>query len=368
MSAAGSPALYGVGEPVVALGRREVRGLLSPVGARPQGMRGFDEEFADIVDYIVRITHRIWEGKGIGRIPDYYGHDVVIWTSDGVVRGSERVVSESTKTLAAFPDIRLYADDVIWGGNDVDGFHSSHRIVWVGHNTGHSRYGPPTGRKVVRTGIAHCFVRENRIIEEWIARDEIALVRQLGFDPHELAKKMAKKDVIRGVQYPPGEMGGSESPYAPEIPPSGDGFDIENFLRRSVEEIWNGRLLGRIGDYYVDNHLCHTTDNRTLYGLEDYRAHVLALLGAFPDARISMDHVCWNGDEEAGYSAAVRWTLVGTHEGSGPYGEPTGKRVRLLGITHYGVRDGRIVEEWMIFDEFALLKQIYAPVVEDSVV
>ncbi len=55
-------------------------------------------------------------------------------------------------------DVRLYGDEVIWTGDDEAGFHTSHRITWVAHNTGHSVYGPPTGRRVVRTGIANCFV------------------------------------------------------------------------------------------------------------------------------------------------------------------------------------------------------------------
>lgn len=348
--------------PVVALGNRGVRGLLSPEGPRRRKMRGFDDDYADIEDYIIRVTHRIWEQRGISRIEDHYGRDIVIHTTDGVVRGSDRVVAESTKTMAAFPDIRLYPDDVIWSGNDEDGFHTSHRIVWVGRNTGHSRYGPPTGRKVVRTGIAHCFVKENKITEEWIARDELSLVRQLGFDAHELARRMAERDAARGVRYLGGGLNSAVEPETPEDwSPGEDGFDIEGFLRRSMYEIWNRRQLDKIDDYYVDNYVCHTTDNRRLYGLEDYNAHVLSLLCAFPDARVSVDHVCWLGNERDGYSTAVRWTLRGTHEGPGVYGEPTGKRVQLLGITHHEVRDSRFVKEWMVFDEFALLKQIYAP-------
>ena len=349
--------------PVVALGQQGIRELLSLGGKRRQSLQGFDDDYVDIVDYIVRCTYKIWEQGGLGRIYDHYRHDIIIHTSDGTVYGRDPVIYESTKTMAAFPDIRLYADEVIWSGNDKDGFHTSHRIVWVGHNTGYSKYGPPTGRKIVRTGIAHCFVKENLIIEEWIARDELALVRQLGFDEHELAKRMAEKDAARGIEYPGGEAEWTAEQTTPEVLPSkkDDGFDIEDFLRRSTHEIWNWRLLNKIDEYYVDNYVCYTTNNRMLYGLRDYKAHLLSLLAAFPDARICVDHVCWLGNEKNGYSAAVRWTLQGIHDGPGIYGEPTGKRIYLLGITHYEVREGKFVKEWMIFDEFALLKQIYAP-------
>ena len=152
--------------------------MLAAADGEPRhNLSGFDPDYVDIVDYIVRSTHKIWESKGIGLIYDHYRHNAIIHTSDGMTYGRDKVIADSLKTMAAFPDIRLFADDVIWSGNDRDGFHSSHRIVWIGRNTGHSIYGPPTGNRVVRQGIAHCFVKENRVVEEWICRDE------LGVDP-----------------------------------------------------------------------------------------------------------------------------------------------------------------------------------------
>lgn len=150
---------------------------------RNQNLDGFDPEYADIVDYIVKITHRIWEQKEVGLIYDTYIHNVPVWTTDGCSYGRDDVVEATIRTLAAYPDVRLYADEVIWSGNEKDGFHTSHRIVWVGHNTGYSVYGPPTQKRVLRYGIANCFVMNNLIVEEWIARDEMAVVLQLGLEP-----------------------------------------------------------------------------------------------------------------------------------------------------------------------------------------
>ncbi len=83
------------------------------------------------------------------------------------------------------------------------------------------------------------------------------------------------------------------------------------------------------------------------------------MLAALPDAVLNVDHVCSLGSEEDGYRVATRWTLIGAHEGPGVYGEPTGKRIYLMGITHQEIKGGKIVREWTIFDEFALLKQLY---------
>lgn len=358
--------------PVIDVPYTDISKYMGANGPRRQNLQGFDEDYADIVDYIVRCTHKIWEEKGIGLIYSHYAHNVLIHTSDGLTYGRDKVIADSIKTMAAFPDVRLFADDVIWSGNDADGFHSSHRIVWVAHNTGHSIYGPPTGRRVVRQGIAHCFVKENRVVEEWISRDELALIRQLGFDEFELAQEMARQDAATGVKPEQRAGHGEVQRLRGQMPPdpfpaeavglSAEGtFDVEQFVRRSIHEIWNWRLLNKIDDDYVPNYWGLVSTDRKLYGRGDVKAYILGLLAAFPDAAVEVDHICWLGDEEQGFRVATRWTLQGTHTGPGTYGPPSGRRVRLMGISHHTVQNGKFVKEHTVFDEFALLKQIYAP-------
>lgn len=343
----------------------DVSKLMNPGTEKRQSMRGFDDDYVDIVDYIVRCTHKIWEEKGLGLIYSHYRHNAIIHTSDGMTYGRDKVIADSTKMLSAFPDSRLFADDVIWSGNDEDGFHSSHRITWVGRNTGYSIYGPPTGRKIVRQGIAHCFVKENRVVEEWICRDELALVRQLGYDEHALARRMAAQDAARGLgspkPLPQGEVERLMGQGTPEtLPPVQEG-DLEGFVRQAFHEVWNWRLFNKVDEYYARNYVARVSTNRQLYGWGDYKAYVLSMLSVFPDAMLSVDHVCAIGNERDGYRVATRWTLTGTHDGLGVYGEPTGKRIYLLGITHQEFKGGKFVREWTLFDEFALLKQLYAP-------
>ena len=43
-----------------------------------QEMEGFDSQYCDFVDYITRITHNIWEERGIGIIYDTYHDDVTM--------------------------------------------------------------------------------------------------------------------------------------------------------------------------------------------------------------------------------------------------------------------------------------------------
>jgi predicted ester cyclase len=343
----------------------DILDMAAAAGGPPrQGMRGFDPDYVDIVDYIVRITHRIWEEKAVGLIYDTYGHNLTLWTNSGLVKGREAIVADTLRTLSAYPNVKIYVDEVVWTGNDADGYHTSMLATSVRYNTGYSIYGPPTGRVAVRRGIANCFVKGNRIYEEWLVHDELAVVRQLGFDPYEAAARMARAEAERGVR--PVFAGEDErvvGQYVPTPYPAKttEGFDIEDFIRRGTHEIWNRRMLNAVNDYYAPTVRCHTSSAKELYGTGDLKVHILGLLGAFPDAWINVEHLYWNELADGSYRTAMRWTLLGTHTGPGLYGAPTGKQIRLMGITQHRVENGKIVEEWSVYDEFALLKQL-API------
>ena len=347
--------------PVTDVAHRDISHVMAAAGGeRRQSMRGFDDDYVDIVDYIVRCTHKIWEEGGMGLIYTHYAHNAAIHTPYGLTYGREQMLTDSINALSAFPDRRVYADEVIWTGNDEDGFHTSHRVVSLGRNTGYSSYGPPTGRKFNYRGMANCFVKENRITEEWLVRDSLALVRQLGFNENEIVDELLAHEERNGLQP---SYGDTERVAGQTLPPpnpekTGDDFDIEEFIRRSQNEIWNWRLFNKITEYYVPNYLCNTSSDRTIYGLGDFRAYVMAFIVAFPDARMNVDHLYWIGDGKDRYRAATRWTLIGTHDGPSVYGKPTGKPVNIMGITHHLVQDGKFVKEWTVFDELALLKQL----------
>ena len=174
----------------------------APGGSRTKGvgMVGFDDEFTDIVDYILRITYRIWEGKQIGLCYDYYSDDCPVYTMAGITIGAEEVTQNTLITLASFPDRTLGAENIIWGGNDTDGFHTSHLIKTSMTNLGSSDMGPATGNQATFFVIAHCIVKDNKIIEEWLVRDNYALTEQLGFDVHEIAAQKASEPLQKRLE------------------------------------------------------------------------------------------------------------------------------------------------------------------------
>ena len=327
---------------------------------RLQSMRGFDEDYTDIVDYIVRCTHDIWDRGAMGLLYTHYSGNCVVHTAYGTVHGREQMLADSIATLSAFPERQSFADEVIWAGDDERGFHTSHRVIHLARNTGHSKYGPPTGRWIRHLGIANCVVKENLITEEWVVRDGLALVLQLGLDEDEVVDRMIEADERKGPQPghgPTDRVAGQTAP-PPNPEKTAEGFDPGWFVRRSLNEMWNWRRFDKLKEYFVPNYLCHTSSDRTIYGLGDYGSYVLAFVAAFPDLRMNVDDVYWVGNGRDGFRVATRWSLIGTHDGPSAYGMPTGKPVNVMGITHHLIRDGRFVGEWTVFDELALLKQI----------
>ena len=68
------------GGAVLQVERRDFTQLVPTDRPRVQSMRGFDPIYTDIVDYIVRCTHRIWDERDVGLIYTHYTHNCVAYT------------------------------------------------------------------------------------------------------------------------------------------------------------------------------------------------------------------------------------------------------------------------------------------------
>lgn len=336
--------------------------LMNPGTERAQSMQGFDDTYVDIVDYIVRVTHRIWEEKQIGYIYDTYSHKSKVTNDTGLQYGRDKIVADTVHTINAFPDIRLYADEIIWAGDDEVGFHTSHRGFIIGHNTGFSEYGPPTGHNTVVWVIANCIALENEIFEEWVIYNTASLILQLGFDPREKAREIGSRESLdvfgEARSGEPERLLGQGKPAHMQSKEASS-FDVEDFLRLTYHYVWNWRMPGKLDDAYAPNMRFHGPTDREYYGRGEYKSFVLSIMAMFPDLVMQVDDLYWMGNEREGFLASVRWSIVGTHRGMGIYGPPTGRHVNMWGITQHYVKNGRIVEDWMLFNEFEVMQQIY---------
>jgi SnoaL-like polyketide cyclase len=177
------------------IGGRDIAEILAPQGPRRQNIGDFGAEYADIIDYILRCTHRIWEQKDVGLIATHYAPDIRVHMMTGPVDGMDGVIAGTARTLSAFPDRTLTGEAVIWSDEGEQTFLSSHRITSTATNLGTSELGPATGRKIQFTTIADCLCKANLIIEEWLVRDYSGMALALGFAPRSVARVHAQADL-----------------------------------------------------------------------------------------------------------------------------------------------------------------------------
>jgi len=348
-------------DPILQVERRDFTQLVPENRPRVQSMRGFDDCYTDIVDYIIRCTHRIWDERDVGLIYSHYTHNCVAYTTLATMYDRETHIRDTSQRIVEFPDRRGMAQQVIWRGDDVNGFYTSHMTHGLGRHTEFGSWGKPTGRTFCTRTVAECMILENRIYKEWIVRDNMGPLVQVGIDPHAFAQALARKKFDAGEsvldlsenrrllgQYPP------ESEADLSIAHT----EGEAQVLRWLHHIYNHRMFGKIHEIYAPNCQWHGPLMRELYGVAAVLQQTIKLVAMIPDASFVPQHICSVDSEEGGVKYAVRWLLDGHHLGYGSLGAPTGHHLSVMGVTHFHVRDGKIIDEWAVYDEFSMLVQL----------
>ena len=126
-----------------------------------------------------------------------------------------------------------------------------------------------------------------------------------------------------------------------------------------IEQVWNGRDLKAVDDYFVRDLTLHTVGYRTAIRPENYRRALLRMLRPFPTGSFEVRDVAANHAERyAGTRVSVTWVYKGDYNGVADFGPLTGSPVEILGVSQFLVQDGRIVREVRVYDEIAVRTQI----------
>ncbi|MHA3979019.1 nuclear transport factor 2 family protein [Halovulum sp. GXIMD14794] len=317
-------------------------------------MKGFDPKFKDFPDYIIGITKEIWEDRGIATLHQYYAPDIVVRSPASVVQGNQGVIGATMATLAEFPDRTLLGEDVIWSGTPEEGMLSSHRLLSTATHLGDGAYGKATGKSLVYRIIADCHAIDNQINDEWLIRDQGAIVRQMGWDPVEFARDQIARE------------GGPEACVKPLTPAN----DMEGpYKGRGNDNEWGAKyadILTRImdadftviGKEYDRACQLEYPGGVTGHSWSDADRFWMGLRASFPDATFTAHHVIGREDPMMPPRAAIRWSLHGKHSGWGTFGTPTGAEVYVLGLSHAEFGPWGLRREYTLFDETAVWKQI----------
>jgi predicted ester cyclase len=312
-------------------------------------MAGFDTEFKNLDQYIRVITDRIWEGGRIDDIYAYYSDPCTVETPSSTSTALQAVVDGTRATLGMFPDRRLLAEDVIQSGDAQSGFLSSHRIISTMTHRGAGNFGAPTGKTIHVRTVADCVCINNRIVHEWLVRDQAAIALHIGTTPQALAAQwlVAKGGVFIKPAAQPAPHGYvshmSEHPLA------------VNYAAQ-LEALVHGR--GDEDQMYDDAAHHIGPGEQTLYGQSAVAHAWRERFAALIVQNFTVEHLAFNSDSERPARCAIRWRAHCVHVKEGLFGEPTGASVEVMGINHVEFFRGRVLREWVLIDDVALWMQV----------
>ena len=306
----------------------------------------------EIEDFIYRITEEIWENKKVENIRNYYSTDVIVRSPRITTYDCDSVVQATYKTLEQFPDRQLIGEDVISFGSIKSTYLSSHRILSTGTHLGDGFYGKATGKKVIYRAIADCLVVNNKIVEEWIIRDEASILNQLGFKVSDFVEQRIsdgtfKKNDIEFTKdsfVKKNMMSNCENTYAKKY---------KELLTNLIEgkSLFEKKVYERSAQlYWFGGELINTVEN--IYEKWNLFLSCFKILKCEVSNSIALDQ------NNMRPRAALRWRLICLHNSNGFFGLPTNKEIEIYGISHAEFGKQGIVREFILIDEISIWKQL----------
>ncbi|MGQ0467925.1 MAG: ester cyclase [Sporichthyaceae bacterium] len=125
----------------------------------------------------------------------------------------------------------------------------------------------------------------------------------------------------------------------------------EDIVRADVDAI-NRHDVAAMRALWADDVTVRFPD-ATCHGADAIAAYIEGILAALPDFHIDLQTLAADGD-----SVFIRYVITGTHTGPFKGVSGTGKRVELPGMDHFTIRDGKIVSNFVIFDQMDIGRQL----------
>jgi predicted ester cyclase len=125
----------------------------------------------------------------------------------------------------------------------------------------------------------------------------------------------------------------------------------KELVRRFYEEVYGEWNMALADDVISPQFTSHDWPEGGPTGPKAFRDYYSAIRSAVADARYEVDDLIAEGDR-----VVVRWRLLGTHEGAFRGIAPTGRSITLEGIAIYRVKDGKLMERWVVSDVYGVLE------------
>lgn len=268
------------------------------------------------------------------------------------------VVQNTIGALGMSSDRQVIGEDVIWSDEGDGHLYSSHRIMSSSTHLGDdAMLGAATRREAGATTIADCLCKENRIVEEWLVRDNLRAVWQIGGDPWTIARQQAaadnegdqsrhnwRKNAIAKIRE--GQDIAIAKNHPAHIP--------ADMLKKALRE----DLYGEASKALSPAAEIRWPSGRNGFGRGFWIGCLTHIRTCLHQPAMMIDHVAARPLPDGEIAVAMRWSLAGKHGGNGAWGKATQRDILVMAISHYRLRNGRIIEDITVFDELAVLRQV----------
>jgi len=134
----------------------------------------------------------------------------------------------------------------------------------------------------------------------------------------------------------------------------------EALVRRFFEDFCTDRQSELADELIADDYVSHGPQAPPAEGPDGVRARV-GLYQEAVDGRWDVQDIFSAGDR-----VVARWIGSGTHQGDLMGVAPTGKPISVEAISVFRIANGKIAEEWTVWDALGLLQQVGAVPAPDA--
>ncbi len=122
-------------------------------------------------------------------------------------------------------------------------------------------------------------------------------------------------------------------------------------VRRTFDALNRGDISA-LREFWTDGTVERFPDT-ACHGADEIAAYFKETLTAISDWHMELRAVAEQGED-----VFVRWHLTGRHTGPIQGIEPTGKPVAVDGMDHFVIRDGKIISNFVVFDQMQYARQL----------
>lgn len=128
----------------------------------------------------------------------------------------------------------------------------------------------------------------------------------------------------------------------------------KNLVRRFVEVVKNQRQFDKMGEFFASDYVEHNpvvaSFGKSIEGYQKFLGH---LFTAYPDDVLNIDLILADGD-----LVSYHGTETGTNKGEFLGIPATNKTATWTEIQFFRIKDGKIVEHWILPDVYTWFQQI----------